>query len=189
MTNINFKPGDWITLVYEVNDCPTDEDLKEYRFANDLDDEELSDEELSERFIEDEHDFCEEQFDFIEEEINKLLKHSDTNNGYSDYVTISINPGYMNGFYVKVDFWLYKGTFDSYYDKQKTYRQSKELEKFMLYLTENYFVNVGDPSSCWTSGGYEETKKYIKEEFIELRKAIKAAPCYSYAKRHGLLEK
>lgn len=190
MGAVNYCNGNVITLAHEIY-YPSDEDLKEYRAVNDWDDEELSDEELFNAFLEDERCFCEEEFDEIEKEINAFVRSTGLNNESCDYLSISIDYGYYEGFAVTVDFYYNEKReevfFWDYDEKMTVYRQSQQVEEFILHLLDNYNLQEGD--SWWVStwNNYDDSKKNIKKNFIELRKNIKTVPCYSYAKRHGLL--
>ena len=62
------------------------------------------------------------------------------------------------------------------------------MEKFLLKLVDDYGLSEGYSWWCSSWNDYENSKKDIKKKFIELRKKIKATPCFSFAEKHNLVK-
>lgn len=97
---------------------------------------------------------------------------------FTDLVEVRIVPGYYSGFSVEVNLcnWNY---FDDYNEKAIAIDDVKDVQKLLDKLVDNYGLSVVSPGWCSTWSNYEETKKAIKKAMAELRRKIKAIPCYS----------
>lgn len=106
----------------------------------------------------------ETEFDYLWEETKALL------NKYNlEYLTVKLEPGYYEGFYIHIDFdylWV------DYYEKPLILKELTQLKQFLLQCCENgmvqYFPGWG------TSYANEQTTiKAIKECIKETKENIK----------------
>ena len=97
---------------------------------------------------------------------------------FTDLVEVRIMPGCYSGFSVEVNLcdWNY---FDDYNEKTMAIDDVKDIQKLLNELVDDYGLVVVSPGWCSTWSNYEEIKKAIKRAMAELRRQIKAIPCYS----------
>lgn len=97
---------------------------------------------------------------------------------FTDLINVLITPGYYSGFSVTVDIDTWK-CFNDYNEKEPVMNDVKDIQEVLNKLVDSYNLNVVHPWWCTTWENYEESKKAIKKAMAELRRKIKAIPCYS----------
>lgn len=180
MGAINLASGNIITLGYDEDYYISDEEFREGVIEEFKANEYLQELYTLEDYIKirAQHDYSEMEwytmndcFYWTEEAIKWLTL-------FTDLIEIKIEPGYYNGFSVTVNInkWDY---FDDYNEKEMTIDDVKDVQKLLNELVDDYGLRVVSPGWCSTWSNYEETKKAIKKAMAELRRQIKAIPCYS----------
>lgn len=134
-----------------------------------------------EDFEYDRYDYDAEQDQFRREDIENYLKNADM----PDYFTISLESGYYEGFYLKIENeipWL----FNDYEEKRELQKDITAMKKILLTLINEYGLVVVYPGWCT---GYADDKKSVSEivEFIRnLREEIKNIDTYYTYKRRNI---
>lgn len=172
MGAINLASGNIITLGY-------DEELREWAIEHFEMNDYLQELYTLEGYIKlkAEEDYAEMINDCISDIYNWVKRDIDDTKLISGIINICIEPGYYSGFSVMVDIdkWNY---FDDWEEKGLALSEVKDVQELLNKLVDEY-MGVVSPHWCTTWLNYEESKKAIKKAMAELRRKIKAIPCYS----------
>ena len=132
-----------------------------------------------EDFEYDRSDYNNDEDSFIREEIEEFFENANTPYHY----TVSLESGYYEGFYLKIENdipWIFNDT-----EEKKEYQKDVTvLKEFLLKLINEYGLVVVYPGWCT---GYADKNDSVKEigEFVKnLRNEIKSVDtCYTYEKK------
>ena len=170
MGAINLASGNIITLGYDEDYYTSDEELREWATEQFETIEYLQELYTLEGYAEMINDCVSDIYNWVKRDIDdiKLI---------SGIINICIEPGYYSGFSVTVDIgkWNY---FDDWEEKELALSEVKDVQELLNKLVDEY-MGVVSPHWCTTWLNYEESKKAIKKAMAELRRKIKAIPCYS----------
>lgn len=179
MGAINLASGNIITLGYKDDYYISDEELREWATIEFEEREHLADWYTLEGYItlKAEEDYYDNVNFWTEEIYNIIQKKLDNLDSISEIINICITPGYYSGFSVTVDIdeWSY---FEDWEEKEQVLSDVKEVQELLNKLVDEY-MKVVYPGWVETWLNYEESKKAIKKAMAELRRQIKAIPCYS----------
>lgn len=180
MGAINLASGNIITLGYDEDYYTSDEELREWAIEEFEAQEYLQELYTLEGYIklkaQDDYDnwIWEQEREFYRE-IENVVEGTKP---FTEWLTLRVEPGYYEGFSVVVDMgnWDY---FDDYNEKELTMDDTKLIQSRLEELVDDYGLKVVYPHWCSTWLNHEESKKAIKKAMAELRRQIKAIPCYS----------
>lgn len=179
MGAINLASGNIITLGYDEDYYTSDEELREWAIEHFEMNDYLQELYTLEGYIKlkAEEDYAEMINDCVSDIYNWVKRDIDDTKLISGIINICIEPGYYSGFSVMVDIdkWNY---FDDWEEKELALSEVKDVQELLNKLVDEY-MGVVSPHWCTTWLNYEESKKAIKKAMAELRRQIKAIPCYS----------
>lgn len=116
---------------------------------------------------------------FEYEEINAILKKE-----YFYYFYITLEPGYYDGFTINIENnFMY--CFDNYTEKMQALKELTRIKNFLIYIVDNFNVNVVYPGWCTSYGDYKKTILEIKNAINEMKCEIKTTPTYYLLKLAG----
>lgn len=169
-----------ITLGLDMDNSISDEELREWATEHFEINEYLSEWYTLEGYIKlrAQQDYDEMSYD-VENDYFKWCNDSiEQLKMFTDLVEVRIVPGCYSGFSVEVNLcsWNY---FDDYNERAMMIDDVKDIQKLLNELVDDYGLVVVSPGWCSTCANYEESKKAIKKAMAELRRKIKAIPCYS----------
>lgn len=128
------------------------------------------------------YDYDAEEDYFRREDIENFLKNADL----PDYYNISLESGYYEGFYLKIENkipWL----FNDYEEKKEFQKDITILKNILLKIIKEYGLVVVYPGWCT---GYADEKNSISEiaEFVKnLRQEVKSVDtCYIYNQKEKI---
>lgn len=178
MGAINLSRGNIITLGYKDDYYISDEELREWAIT------EFEENGWCEWYtlegyikLKAKEDYYDTVNFWTTEIYNTIQKKLDNLDSISEIIDICITPGYYSGFSVTVDIdeWSY---FDDWEEKEQALQDVKDVQELLNKLVDEY-MGVVYPGWVETWLNYEESKKAIKRAMAELRRKIKAIPCYS----------
>lgn len=179
MGAINLASGNIITLGYDEDYYTSDEELREWATEVFEVNEHLQEWYTLEGYIKLKavEDYAEMIHDTVSDIYEWVKRDIDDTKIISEIINICIEPGYYSGFSVTVDIdkWNY---FDDWEEKELALSEVKDVQELLNKLVDEY-MDVVSPHWCTTWLNYEESKKAIKKAMAELRRKIKAIPCYS----------
>lgn len=179
MGTINLASGNIITLGYDEDYYTSDEELREWATEVFEVNEHLREWYTLEGYIKlkAEEDYAKMIHDTVSDIYEWVKRDIDDTKIISEIINICIEPGYYSGFSVTVDIdkWNY---FDDWEEKELALSEVKDVQELLNKLVDEY-MGVVSPHWCTTWLSYEESKKAIKKAMAELRRKIKAIPCYS----------
>ena len=109
--------------------------------------------------------------EFMYEEIKEILEKY-----YFNYWIVSIEPGYYEGFYIKIkNDWLY--FYDSY-ERNDVLKETTQLKKFLLECLTCGLVVVY-PGWCTSYLDQDRSKKHILEAIRGMKNDIKQKPTWN----------
>lgn len=179
MGAINLARGNIITLGYDEDYYTSDEELREWATEQFETIEYLQELYTLEGYIKlkAEEEYVEMINDIVSDIYEWVKRDIDDTKITSEIINICITPGYYSGFSVTVDIddWSY---FEDWEEKEQTLSDVKEVQELLNILVDEY-MGVVYPGWVETWLNHEESKKAIKKAMAELRRKIKAIPCYS----------
>lgn len=98
------------------------------------------------------------------------------------YFTVTIEPGYYEGFYINIDFdylWV------DYYEKPEILKELTQLKIFLLGCAYNGLVEYY-PGWCMGYSDPIDTKKAIVQRIKELKETFKKYPTYRTYRKGAL---
>ena len=117
------------------------------------------------------------QHDFMREEIKETLEKY-----YFTYWTVSIEPGYYEGFYIEIkNNWLY---FDDSYERNDVLKETTQLKKFLLECLA-CGLSVVYPGWCTSYLDQDKSKKDILKAIREMKNDIKQKPTWGQLEKGG----
>jgi len=125
-------------------------------------------------------------YDQISEDYNCDYENAKTALNKYDFnlFTISIEPGYYEGFYIniKLDVWY----FDDYTEKMKAQKEVTKIRAFLEEAAGMGFVECS-PGWCTTFYDYNATMDGIADAIKEMRLDVKDTPTYyqTQVMKHG----
>lgn len=183
MEAINLASGNIITLGYDEDYYTSDEERREWAIEHFEMNDYLQELYTLEGYLKlkAEEDYAEMINDCISDIYNGVKRDIDDTILISGIINICIEPGYHSGFSVMVDIdkWDY---FDDRGEKELALSEVKDVQDLLNKLVDEY-MGVVYPGRVETWLNYEESKKAIKKAMVELRRQIKAIPCYSRYRR------
>ena len=180
MGAINLASGNIITLGYESNTSISDEELKEWAIEHFEINEYLQELYTLKGYIKlrAQQDYYEMLLDFEQESFNCMEKAINMVNLTTEIVRVGIIPGYYDGFSVTVDI-DEREYFEDGKEKELALSEVREVHKLLDNIIDNYSMMVVFPGWCTTLLSWDDSKKAIKKAMAELRRQIRAIPCYS----------
>ena len=104
------------------------------------------------------------------EEIEYFL---DQENFY--YFNVKLEPGYYEGFTIDIEH-NFSYCYDNYYEKLEALKEITRIKNFLLYIVNNFNVNVVYPGWCTGYGDYKKTIEEINGAIIEMKTSVKNTP-------------
>jgi hypothetical protein len=180
MGTINLARGNIITLGYVTDEYISDDELREWATEEFGINEYLQELYTLEGYIKlrAQEAYSEMIFDWEYDCASECKSAIDRLILSTDWIGVRVEPGYYSGFSVVVNIEP-REYFDDYNEKEMAMDDVKDVQKLLEKLLDNYGVNVVYPGWVETWLNYEESKKAIKKAMAELRRQIKAIPCWS----------
>jgi hypothetical protein len=126
-----------------------------------------------------EDDIYYEEINFEYEEINALLKKE-----YFYYFHITLKPGYYDGFTIDIEN-NFDYCFNDYSEKLEALKELTRIKNFLIYIVDNFNINVVYPGWCTSYGNYKKTISEINAAIKEMKSEIKTTPTYYILKIAG----
>ena len=117
-----------------------------------------------------EDEFYDELINDEYEEIKYLLEEE---NFY--YFHIVIEPGYYEGFTIDIEH-NFSYCYDDYFEKLQALKEITQIKNFLLYIVNNFNINVVYPGWCTGYGDYKKTIEEINAAIIEMKYTVKNTP-------------
>lgn len=127
------------------------------------------DEEFYHEFIDDEHF-----------QVKELLKQQ-----RFYYFNITVEPGYYEGFTIDIEN-NFSCCFNDYSEKQDAQKEVTRIKDFLLYIVDNFNMNVAYPGWRMGFGDYKTTISEIKAAAKEMKSEIKTTPTWHTLKMGGV---
>ena len=126
-----------------------------------------------------EDEFYLDDVNFEYDGINALLKDASFY-----YFHITLKPGYYEGFSINIENnFMY--CFDNYTEKMQALKELTRIKKFLIYIVDNFNVNVVYPGWCTSYGDYKKTILEINAAIEEMKSEVKTTPTYYILKLAG----
>ena len=100
------------------------------------------------------------------------------------YFHITLKPGYYEGFIIDIEN-NFKWCYDNYHDKTQALKELTKIKKFLLYIVDNFNINVVFPGWCTSYGDYKKTILEINAAIDKMKNEIKLMPTYYLLKLAG----
>lgn len=126
-------------------------------------------------------DFYNNDIQFEFDEISALLK-----NEFFYYFHITLEPGYYDGFTIDIEN-NFNYCFDNYNEKLQALKELTRIKYFLIYIVNNFNINVVYPGWCISYGDYKKTILEINAAIKEMKNEIKQTPTYYNLKAAGEL--
>ena len=107
-----------------------------------------------------------EQFDFIDAFIEKASFY---------YFHITLEPGYYEGFTIDIEH-NFSYCYDNYYEKLQALKEITQIKNFLLYIVNNFNINVVYPGWCTAYADYKKTIEEINDAIKEMKNSVKNTP-------------
>jgi hypothetical protein len=117
-------------------------------------------------------DFYYEDINYEFDEIAALLK-----NEYFYYFHITLKPGYYEGFSIDIEY-NFSYALDNYGEKLQALKEITRIKNFLLYIVDNFNINVVYPGWCTSYGDYKKTISEINDAIKNMRESVKQTPTY-----------
>lgn len=128
-------------------------------------------------------DYDEEFYhEFIDDEyfqVKELLKQQ-----RFYYFNITVEPGYYEGFTIDIEN-NFSYCFNDYSEKQDAQKEVTRIKDFLLYIVDNFNMNVAYPGWCMGFGDYKTTISEIKAAVKEMKSEIKTTPTWYALNKAG----
>lgn len=126
-------------------------------------------------------EFYSEDINFEYDEISAILR-----NEFFYYFHITIEPGYYEGFSINIEN-NFKYCFDDYNEKLQALKELTRIKYFLIYIVDNFNINVVYPGWCTSYGDYKKTLSEISAAIEEMKTEIKNTPTHYILKAAGEL--
>lgn len=113
------------------------------------------------------------------EEIEKILK-----NEYFYYFHITLEPGYYDGFTIDIEN-NFNICFDNYNEKLQVLKEITQIKKILIYIVDNFNINVVYPGWRTSYGDYKKTISEINAAIKKMKSEVKTTPTYYILKVAG----
>ena len=113
-----------------------------------------------------------EDIEYEYDEISAILKNE---NFY--YFNVMLKPGYYEGFTIDIEN-NFNYCFNDYTEKMEALKEVTRIKNFLLYIVNNFNVNVVYPGWCTSYCDYKKTISEINEAIKEIKTEIKSTPTY-----------
>lgn len=113
------------------------------------------------------------------EQIKDVLK-----NEYFYYFHITLKPGYYEGFTIDIEN-NFSLCFDNYSEKLQALKEITQIKNFLLYIVNNFNINIVYPGWCTSYGDYKKTIEEINDAIKNMRSEVKTTPTYYILKLAG----
>ena len=117
-----------------------------------------------------EDDFYYDDINYEYDEISAILR-----NEFFYYFHITLEPGYYEGFIINIEN-NFNICFDDYNEKMQALKEATQIKNFLLYVVENFNINVVYPGWCTSYGDYKKTVSEISAAIKEIKSEIKSTP-------------
>lgn len=124
-------------------------------------------------------DFYYNDINFEYNEITALLR-----NEFYYYFHITLEPGYYEGFTIDIEH-NFNFCYDNYFEKLQALKEITRIKTFLLYIVNNFNINVVYPGWCTGYGDYTQTIKEINAAIIEMKNSVKNTPTFYTLRRAG----
>jgi hypothetical protein len=128
-----------------------------------------------------EDEFYNDNINFEYDEISAILK-----NECFYYFHITLKPGYYDGFIIDIEN-NFSYCFNDYNEKLQALKELTRIKSFLIYIVENFNINVVYPGWCTSYGDYKKTISEINAAIKEMKNEIKNTPTYYILKLAGEL--
>lgn len=126
-----------------------------------------------------EDEFYNDDINYEYEGIKALL-----NDACFYYFHVTIKPGYYEGFTIDIEN-NFNYFYDDYSEKLQALKEATRLKNTLLYIVNNFNINVVYPGWCTGYGDYRETIQKINAAIKEIKSEIKGTPTYYKLKAAG----
>ena len=99
------------------------------------------------------------------------------NKQYFYYFNVKLEPGYYEGFTIDIEH-NYSYCYDNYTEKLQALKEITRIKQFLLYVINNFNINVVYPGWCTGYGDYKKTIAEINDAIIEMKNSVKNTPTY-----------
>ena len=99
------------------------------------------------------------------------------NKQYFYYFNVKLEPGYYEGFTIDIEH-NYSYCYDNYSEKLQALKEITRIKHFLLYIINNFNINVVYPGWCTGYGDYKKTIAEINDAIIEMKNSVKNTPTY-----------
>ena len=99
------------------------------------------------------------------------------NKQYFYYFNVKLEPGYYEGFTIDIEH-NYSYCYDNYCEKLQALKEITRIKQFLLYIINNFNINVVYPGWCTGYGDYKKTIAEINDAIIEMKNSVKNTPTY-----------
>jgi hypothetical protein len=113
------------------------------------------------------------------DEISAILK-----NEYFYYFHVTIKPGYYEGFTIDIEN-NFSYCFDDYNEKLQALKEVTQIKNLLIYIVNNFTINVVYPGWCTSYGDYKTTLLEINSAIKEMKNEIKNTPTYYTLKKEA----
>ena len=124
-------------------------------------------------------EFYSDDINFEYNGISALLK-----NEFFYYFNIKLEPGYYDGFIIDIEN-NFSYCFNDYNEKMQALKELTRIKNFLIYIVDNFNINVVYPGWCTSYGDYKKTIEEINAAIKEIKSEIKSAPTYYILKLAG----
>lgn len=126
-----------------------------------------------------EDEFYSDDVNFEYEGINALLKDA-----AFYYFHITLKPGYYDGFTINIEN-NFDYCFNDYSEKLEALKELTRIKNFLIYIVDNFNINVVYPGWCTSYGNYKKTIDEINAAIKEMKCSVKQTPTYYLLKLAG----
>ena len=91
------------------------------------------------------------------------------------YFNVKLEPGYYEGFTIDIEH-NFSYCYDNYYEKLQALKEITRIKQFLLYIINNFNINVVYPGWCTGYGDYKKTISEINNSIIEMKNSVKNTP-------------
>ena len=117
-----------------------------------------------------EDDFYYDDINYEFDEIAALLR-----NEFFYYFNVTLKPGYYEGFTIDIEN-NFTYCFDNCDEKLQALKEVTQIKKFLLYIVNNFNINVVYPGWCTSYGDYKKTISEINTAIKEIKTEVKNTP-------------
>ena len=124
-------------------------------------------------------EFYSNDINFEYDEISAILK-----NEFFYYFNITLKPGYYEGFIIDIEN-NFNYCFNDYTEKLEALKELTRIKNFLIYIVDNFNINVVYPGWCTSYGDHKKTISEINAAIKEMKNEVKNIPTYYILKLAG----